>query len=1103
METKDQEEKTILTEEPKGLIIALVKTFLTGPLSIILIISAIIMGLMALFMTPREEEPQIVVPMVDISVNFPGHSPQEVEQLVTVPLERLLWQIKGVEHVYSLSMRDKSMVTVRFYVGEDKERALVRIQEKMQDNMRHVPPGVTSWEEKSVSIDDVPIVTMTFYSPDSRYDSYELRRFAEEMKSRLDSLRNISLSDITGGYSREIIILPNIEKMASRNVSLSMLMDVLRRNNRIRSVGSLVGGREYLKVLSGPALNNANDIKNTVIKGNNNGLVLISDIAEVKDGPKEQESYVSIGFGPNSQNIPDTLKKKSIPAVTLSFSKKPGTNAVTVAEKIIKTATELKSRVLPDGVDFVVTRDYGEIANDKVNNLISSMIFAIITVVALITFTMGWREGCVVGMSVPVSFALALFVNYIFGYSINRVTLFALILSLGLVVDDPITNVDNIQRHIKMGIQNPFMATLSAVYEVIPPVIMSTLAIIVSFTPMFFITGMMGPYMGPMAINVPLTVTFSTLCALTFVPWLSYNLLKGKAGTGTPSNVTPDWIKKLYRMLVSPFLKKSRAYILLIFVLIMTLVCSSVMLFFVPLKMLPFDNKDELQLILKMPEGSNLEETGRVVSELENFLRTVNEIEYFESYVGAAAPIDFNGLVRHYGMRRNPNQADIRINLLGKIKREQQSHTIALRIRDNLTKIAEKHGAILSVVEVPPGPPVLSTLTIEVYGKYNHAYKNIIDGAKELEGILKTTDAKHIVQIDDMSEAKHKRLFFKVNKSKAAVNGLTVKEIENALDIALKGSVVGTAHLARERNPLLIKLQLPYKDRVDKNRLLQLWIPAKSYPGKMVQLAELGKFTEEIEEQPIYHKNLKRVVFVTAECAGRAPGEIIMQILFNSWDKPFKSLLTSAMSGKWIMDLPNGCIAEWGGEGEWEITVRVFRDLGIAFGVALLGIFLLLIIQTGSFVMPMVIMCAIPLTIIGIAPGFYLLNLITGRTINGYADPVFFTATGMIGMIALGGIVIRNSIVLIEFIQEARASGYSLNEAILQSGAVRFRPIMLTALTTLMGAWPITLDPVFSGLAWALIFGLIASTFFTLIVIPTVYMLIYEKGDNLHSEKNV
>jgi multidrug efflux pump subunit AcrB len=875
-----------------------------------------------------------------------------------------------------------------------------------------------------------------------------------------------------------------------------MIIDIMRRNNSVRTIGQVNNGNHFLRVIAGPGLEDLDDVKDTVIKVNKDGIVLLSDVAEVTDGPKEQTSYVSIGFGPNAAGVSPSLKKKSIPAVTISFSKKKGTNAVSVAEKIISEARGIKDSVLPKDVQFIVSRNYGRIANDKVNNLISSMFFAIVTVVGLITFTMGWREGFVVGMSVPVSFALALFVNYISGYTINRVTLFALILSLGLVVDDPITNVDNIQRHIRMGLQKPFFATLTAVYEVIPPVIMSTLAIIISFTPMFFITGMMGPYMGPMAINVPLTVTFSTLCALTFVPWLSYKLLKGKAGTGTPANVTPEWIKKAYRMLVSPFLSRRSAYAMLVTVVVLTVICGGIMFFLVPLKMLPFDNKDELQLILEMPEGSTLEATGRVVKELEGYLRGVNEVENFESYVGTAAPIDFNGLVRHYGSRVNPFQADIRINLLKKTKRLQQSHSIALRIRDQLTAIAEKHNAVLNVVEVPPGPPVFSTLTVEVYGKFDHRYSDIVKGAKMLEDTLRKTDSKHIVQVDDMSEAPHQRLFFKVNKQKAAINGLTVAEIERALASSIQGMIIDKAHKPNERHPLLIKLQLDYKDRMDIDRLGQLWIPTSD--GKMVQLAELGKFERQMEEQPIFHKNLKRVVFVTAECAGRPPGEVILQVLMSNWKNALSSLLHSAVSGKWRMTLPNDTIAEWGGEGEWEITVRVFRDLGLAFGVAMMGIFLLLIVQTGSFVIPMVIMCAIPLTIIGIAPGFYLLNLITGKSVCGFSDPVFFTATGMIGMIALGGIVIRNSIVLIEFIQDARKEGNSLKEAILQSGAVRFRPIMLTALTTLMGAWPITLDPVFSGLAWALIFGLIASTFFTLIVIPTVYMLIYERDKEVN-----
>lgn len=1077
-------------QEPKGLLISFVKVFLTGPLSIIMVILAIIFGIMAVVFTPREEDPQIVVPMIDVKVNYPGHSPKELEQLVTRPLERLLWQIDGVEHVYSISRRDASLVTVRFYVGEDLERSLVKVNTKMNENFDKLPPGPISWNVESVEIDDVPITNLTFYS--ETYTPYELRRLVEEVKSRMDALRDISLTEIYGGYKREILIEPDIENMAARHITLADISSSLKRNNYFGNAGNIQQQEKNLRILVKPGINTIDAVKETVITTSNGGLVRLNEVATIKDGPRELENYVNIGFGPAANS---DSPKKILPAVTLAFSKKKGTNAVTVAESIINEAEKLKGKVIPEDVNFIVTRNYGVTADNKVNDLITGMFFAIITVVGLISITMGWREGIIVGLAVPVSFALALFVNYIAGYSINRVTLFALILSLGLVVDDPITNVDNIQRHIRMGLLDPFKATLAAVHEVLPPVIMSTLAIIVSFTPMFFITGMMGPYMRPMAINVPMTVTFSTLCALTFVPWLSYNLLKNRKladNSVQNNNTTPLWISKFYAMSVKPFLEKKKALFLLGTVLIMTFLSALLMLFLVPLKMLPFDNKDELQVILEMPTGSNLEKTSKAVSEIENYLTKVNEVDNFESYIGINSPIDFNGLVRHYNARRNQDQADIRINLAPKTQRKQQSHTIALRIHRDLTAIADKYDAVLSLVEMPPGPPVLSTLTIEVYGQPDHDYKDLIAGADLLKEKLRMIDSKHIVQIDDYSDDTHPRITFVVNKDKAALHNLTVSEITDSLQTALKGNISGIVHLDSERTPLQIRIRLPLDSRSDLKRLEQLWIGHPNKSGPLVQLSQLGHFETEIEEQPIYHKNLKRVVFVTAECLGRPPGEIILQTLFSYWENPVYSLFKSAFSESWINKLPNGTIADWGGEGEWQITVRVFRDLGIAFGLAMIGILLLLIIQTRSLIMPIIIMCAIPLTIIGIAPGFFLLNLITGRTIMGYADPVFFTATGMIGMIALGGIVIRNSIVLIEFIQEEEAKGTSLKEAILQSGAVRFRPIVLTALTTMMGAWPITLDPIFSGLAWALIFGLLASTFFTLLVIPAVYMMVFK-----------
>ncbi|MFA6715114.1 MAG: efflux RND transporter permease subunit [Victivallaceae bacterium] len=1067
--------------EQQGLIIKTVRTFLSGPLSMIFISLAVLLGVMAVVMTPREEEPQIVVPMVDVMVEFPGHSPEEVEQLVSIPLERLLWQIGGVEHVYSISRRDSAFVSVRFYVGEDRDHAMVKVRDKIEENLQLVPQGVTGWRVDPVEIDDVPIVSLTLYSPER--DAFELRRMAEELKARLDSLRDISMTEIFGGYRREISIEPDIEDLAARKISFSDIREALTRNNIVSTVGKTMLNGKEAEILTTPGLEDAELIRKTVISANDGRIVRLEDVAKVSDGPEEQRTYVNIGFGPASKSFKKN-GNRTYPAVTLAFSKKKGTNAVAVAQDIIDSAEKLRRKVLPDDVRMIVSRDYGQTANDKVNDLISSMLFAILTVVILIALTMGWREGMVVGLAVPVSFALALFVNYISGFTINRVTLFALILSLGLVVDDPITNVDNIQRHIRMGLLDPFHATLAAVKEVIPPVIMSTLAIIVSFTPMFFITGMMGPYMGPMAINVPLTVTFSTVCALTFVPWLSLKLLKNlaknaKKGDDPDADVTPEWVKKLYAALIRPFLKKRNAWLLLGGVLVLLFASALLMLLKVPLKMLPFDNKNELQLVINMPEGTSLEKTARVARELEKYLATVNEVDNYQAYAGINAPIDFNGLVRHYGMRRDSNQADIRINLADKTRRRQQSHSIALRIRKRISEIAEKYGAVVNIVEVPPGPPVLSTITVEVYGRPDHKYGELIAGAKILEDRLRVTDPEHIVEIDDMSEAPHERFEFEINRDKASLHGITPAQISDVLKTAVDGEKAALVRMPGERSPLYAYLQLPYEDRFDTGRLSRLSL--KGMDGKMVQLAELGRFVSRETEQPVFHKNLERVVFVTAECAGRAPGELILKTI---WD-------TLAAS-----PLPEGVRAEWAGEGEWQITLRVFRDLGIAFGIAMIGIFLLLIIQTNSVVMPLIIMCAIPLTIIGIAPGFYLLNLVSGREVAGFSDPVFFTATGMIGMIALGGIVIRNSIVLIEFIQDAVRQGKTLRQAIIESGAVRFRPILLTALTTMLGAWPITLDPIFSGLAWALIFGLIASTFFTMLVIPTIYMLVNSKNEH-------
>ncbi len=1055
------------SNEPQGLIPSIVRTFLTGPLSILLITFAALAGMMAIQLTPREEEPQIVVPMVDIYVNFPGHNPREVEELVTRPLEKLMWQIDGVEHVYSMSRRDQAMVTVRFYVGQDRERAMVKIRDKVEGNQDKVPPGVTNWLIKPVEIDDVPIVTLTLTSPEA--SASDLRRIAEEAEARLAGVRNVFRSEIYGGYRREVRIEADSNRMTAYGVCFQDIIMAVSGNNQIADSGRIVQNGNSLRLLAGSVITGVDEIKKLPVKAIDGKAIYIEDLADVTDTVQEPDWYHHSMYGPAA--VQNEVGARA-PAVTIAFSKKKGTNAVDVAAEIIAEAKKLRGRVIPENIDMIVTRNYGQTANDKVNDLLSSMFFAILTVVGLMAFTMGWRAAAVVGLSVPVSFALALFTNLIFGYTINRVTLFALILSLGLVVDDPITNVDNIQRHLQMGKEPPQQAALSGVMEVIVPVIMSTLAIIVSFTPMFFITGMMGPYMGPMAINVPLTVTFSTLCALTFVPWVAFKLLKGSdavQGGGTDDGV-PGWVRKFYHWLISPFLKGRNAVILGIVVMLMMLGSGLLMVFRqIPLKMLPFDNTDELQLVLDMPEGTSLEGTDRAVRELEQYLARVNEVKSVQSYVGIAAPIDFNGLVRHYNLRQMPHQADIRINLAEKLKRTQQSHAIALRLRNDLTAIAEKYGAVLSIVEVPPGPPVFSTLTVEVYGDENKSYEEILKGAEYLQQQLKEEDGVHIAQIDNMNEAPHDRIKFVPDVKKAAMHGLAAASIQQLLMQAVRGRSMGIAHVANEREAVTINLRLPLSERNQLENLRNLML--RDRMGNLVPLGELGDFVEEPEEQVIQHKNLRPVVFVTAECVGRAPGEIIFDMYMRLRKNP----------------PPSGIFYEWAGEGEWEITIRVFRDLGIAFGIAMIGIYLLLAVQMNNFIMPLLVMSAIPLTIVGIAPGFWLLNIVTAKMVGGYLDPVFFTATGMIGMIALGGIVIRNSVVLIEFIQDSIKQGMPLEQAIKESGAVRFRPIILTAATTLLGAWPITLDPIFSGLAWSLIFGLIASTFFTLIVVPTIF----------------
>ncbi|MCF6246291.1 MAG: efflux RND transporter permease subunit [Desulfobacula sp.] len=1071
--------------ENESILTRIVRLFLTSQLSIMLIIIALCLGAFSIYVTPKEEEPQIVVPMADIYVEAPGASPEEIEKLVAAPLEKILWEIDGVEYVYSMSTREKAIVTVRFFVGEDREDSIVKLHNKIQMSLDRVPPIVTKWLVKPVEIDDVPILTLTLYS--DTYSDHELERVGEELMTRLSRLENISRSTIFGGRKREIRVELDPLQMKGFSVSIRDIETALKGADVSVLAGFFNKNNTRITLTSSSFLSSIDEVKRLVISGRDAKPVYLEDVAIIYDGPEEAKAYCRIGFSNTykknhpkmqtqaSSNPASSISPSSNPCVTLAFSKKKGTNAVKVAQDILKEVDILKQSIIPDNIHIEVTRNYGQTASEKVNELLSSLAFAIVSVVILLAFTLGWREAAVVALAVPISFSLALFMNYIFGYTINRVTLFALILSLGLVVDDPITNVDNIQRHIKENVYEPFEATLFAVQEVLPPVIMSTIAIIVCFTPLFFITGMMGPYMAPMAINVPLTVTFSTVCALTIVPWISYHLLKSKNRKTRSKKESRKYLARFYKFILTPFLNKGyMRWLLLVLILIMLAGSCALALFRqVPLKLLPFDNKNEFQILIDLPEGTSLESTDRVVREFEAYLKTVNEVVSYVSYTGIASPMDFNGMVRHYFIRNGSHLADIRVNLAHKSKREQKSHTILLRLRNDLEKIAKDSKARIQLVEVPPGPPVLSTLVAEIYGDHDKTYEELLEGAKHIKAIMEKEVNVKDVRI--MTEENSQRLDIVVDREKAALHGIDTLTILNALKSAVSGITPATLHLNTERNPLWIKVILPRDKRSDIISISH--IPIRSANGKMIPLAELVKVNETKNHKPIYHKNLTPVVYVIGEMAGQAPGEAVLDMMKTLKNNPINE----------------GIQVKWAGEGEWKITLRVFRDMGLAFAAALFGIYFILVINTGSYFLPLLIMVAIPLTVLGIMPGFFILNLFT-QSVGGFNDPIFFTATSMIGMIALGGIVIRNALVLIEFIQDAVKSGETFKDAILKSGVVRMRPILLTAMTTAIGAFPITFDPVFSGLAWALIFGLFASTLFTLLIIPVTYYAVYRKS---------
>lgn len=1123
-----------------GWINGLVRTFLHSQLSLILLVISAALGAAALLITPREEDPQIVVPLADISVNAEGLSSVEVERLVTSPLERALYQIDGVEYVYSMSRDGSAIVTVRFYVGEDRERALVRLFKKLEESRDLVPPGVSGWVMKPVEIDDVPVVTLTLRGRDGdpSSDEHTLRRVAEEVAARLAAVEDTSRVTISGGLPRVMSVYLDREALAGRGLSLLDVQRAVRASNQDLPSGAVERGDAAVSVRAGTVVRGRDDLGDLVVGVSNGAPVFLREVARIEDGPGERSAYVRHGWGPGRgfgahRHAAGTLvggeptdagppDAGAVPSVTVAVAKKKGTNAVHVAEAVLREAERLKAQVVPDGIDLVVTRNSGLTADEKVSELVEGLWVAVLIVVALLTIGLGWREALVVAVAVPVVFGLTLAVNMLAGYTINRVTLFALILSLGLLVDDPIVDVENIARHFGLRGRATRAITLEAVSEIRPPLIAATLAVIASFLPLFFITGMMGPYMRPMALNVPVTMVMSMVVAFTITPWLAFHLLKnrpwaagaGHSGLDEFANARASLQYRALTPLLRPLLT-SRLLAWSFLAVVGGLTAAAAMLAAfrqVPLKMLPFDNKAEILLMVNADEGVTLERTDAVVRDLEDALARIPEVTDFTSYVGVPSPIDFNGLVRHSYLRTMPHQAEIRVNLVGKKSRRDASHTLGLRERDALAAVASAAGMRLKVVELPPGPPVIDTIAAEVYGRDDLPYAALCDAARLVKRRLAAEPG--VVEPDDTVEADRPELAFVPDQEKAALSGVSVADIAATVRAAISGAAVGEVHAPDERQPLSIVVRLPRQDRSSTPDLARIQVRAQAAPGsRLVPLAELGRWEERASQQTIYHKNLQRVAYVFAETAGRPPADVVVDVMADRATAAAPPASSVRTPGGWLdpsaprrlagrshlvrgggipWSTAEGTRVVWSGEGEWKITLDVFRDLGLAFAAALVMIYVLLVAQTGSFMIPAVVMLSIPLTMVGIMPGFWLLGVLSGETVGGYADPVFFTATAMIGMIALSGIVTRQSIILVDFIHHSLKRGRPFMDAVLEAGAVRLRPIILVVAAAMLSAIPITIDPIFSGLAWALIFGLIASTVFTLFVIPLVYWMLYK-----------
>ncbi|MDX1331564.1 MAG: efflux RND transporter permease subunit [Robiginitalea sp.] len=1061
-----------------GLAGKIAKAFIDSKLTVLLMIIFMVVGVYSSFLIPREEEPQIDVPMADIFVRYPGASPQEVESRVVKPLEKLVFNIPGVEYVYTTSMQDQAMVIVQFYVGEDIERSFVKLYNEINKHMDIMPQGVSFPLVKTRAIDDVPMLALTLWS--DSYDDYQIRKVAEELTDEIEKVSDVSVTKRIGGRDRELRIELDREKLAASGLDFLSVAEMIRASNSQLSAGSFDRNDTEFLLRSGGFLQTAEDVENLIVGVQQQQPVYLKQVGRVTDGPQVPVNYVSLGFGQAHEKA--GAFPSEYPAVTISVAKRKGADAMKISDVVLDKVEKLKADLIPDDIYVEVTRNYGETASQKVSELLMHLIGAIIAVTFVVMLAMGLRGGLVVFLSVPITFALTLLSYYMLDYTLNRITLFALVFVTGIVVDDSIIIAENMHRHFKMK-RLPFkQAALYAINEVGNPTILATFTVIASVLPMAFVSGLMGPYMSPMPIGASIAMILSLFVALTITPYLGYLLLREKdrhTTEGQPAEapeVQKGFIHRWYEKLERPLIENRKKRNIFLGITLVLLIGSIGMFFTksVLVKMLPFDNKNEFQVVIDMPEGTTLERTGVVAREIGQYLSTRPEVVNYQAYVGTSAPITFNGLVRHYDLRGGSNMADIQVNLTDKHDRSEQSHDIARALRPEIQKIAAAYNANVKVVEVPPGPPVLSTIVAEIYGP---DYERQIALADSVQQILNnTTD---VVDVDWMVEAPQVEYNYEVDREKAMQYGVVPQQITHNLQLAMSDQPVSMLYDEKSVKQVGMVLALEEQEKSSLSDISQLKV--RSREGAMIPMGDLVTVQEGQKPHSIYRKNLKRVVYVMADMAGTLESPVYA--ILGMEDKLRQIQLPSGYSldERYISqpEYEDDFTVKW--DGEWQITMEVFRDLGLAFVGVIIIIYMLIVGWFQNFKAPIVMMVAIPLSLVGIVLGHWLLG-------------AFFTATSFIGMIALAGIMVRNSVLLIDFVNLRLADGVPLDQAVIEAGAVRTTPILLTAGTVVIGAFVILFDPIFQGLAISLMGGTIASTVLTLLVVPLVYYLIEKKN---------